>query len=135
VQSLEALKTVNPSPSLSHIFFLMGQKTAPKRPLSTSGTSCNHYISTCYVRYILNFLYSERYFFLVKYSRVRTHKPTIGECLLIMTKQSSDRKTQMSAQSPKPTWITTAQCVCSIPIRCQGITVSSPYSDKTSYRS
>jgi hypothetical protein len=30
-------------------------------------------------------------------------KPTIGECLLSVTKQSSDRKTQMSAQSPKQT--------------------------------
>jgi hypothetical protein len=26
------------------------------------------------------------------------------ECLLIVTKQSSDRKTQMSAQSPERTW-------------------------------
>jgi len=35
--------------------------------------------------------------------RVRTHEPKIGECLLIVTKQSSERKTQMSAQSPERT--------------------------------
>ena len=33
---------------------------------------------------------------LVKSINIRSPKPTIGECLLIVTMQPSDRKTQMS---------------------------------------